>query len=116
MPSERRGTVTDDLAGYIRRLKGTSEWKGDKEGTIRQPIAKVSAYDPCFVMLVQTSFQMHFPVSDVVKNVRYFLTVVKRATGNIRDPLADTNKKEAGQKPGELRTYRLYPPRLTHIP
>ncbi|TFK94958.1 ribosomal protein L1 [Polyporus arcularius HHB13444] len=82
MPSERRGTVTDDLAGYIRRLKGTSEWKGDKEGTIRQPIAK-----------------MHFPVSDVVKNVRYFLTVVKRATGNIRDPLADTNKKEAGQKP-----------------
>lgn len=41
MPSERRGTVTDDLAGYIRRLKGTSEWKGDKEGTIRQPIAKV---------------------------------------------------------------------------
>ena len=42
MPSERRGTVTDDISGYIRRLKGTSEWKGDKEGTIRQPIAKVS--------------------------------------------------------------------------
>lgn len=42
MPSERRGTVTDDIGGFIRRLKGTSEWKGDKEGTIRQPIAKVS--------------------------------------------------------------------------
>lgn len=41
MPSERRGTVTDDLAGYIRRLQGTSEWKGDKSGTIRAPIAKV---------------------------------------------------------------------------
>lgn len=44
MPSERRGTVTDDISGYIRRLKGTSEWKGDKEGTIRQPIAKVGFY------------------------------------------------------------------------
>ncbi len=42
MPSERRGTVTDDVAGYIRKLKGTTEWKGDKAGTIRAPIAKVS--------------------------------------------------------------------------
>lgn len=42
MPSERRGTVTEDIAAYIRRLKGTSEWKGDKVGTIRAPIAKVS--------------------------------------------------------------------------
>ena len=41
MPSERRGTVTEDIAGYIRRLKGTSEWTGDQQGTIRQPIAKV---------------------------------------------------------------------------
>lgn len=82
MPSERRGTVTDDIAGYIRRLKGTSEWKGDKEGTVRQPIAK-----------------MNFPVTDVVKNVKYFLGVVKRATGNTRDPQADSNKKETSQKP-----------------
>ncbi len=44
MPSERRGTVTDDIGGFIRRLKGTSEWKGDKEGTIRQPIAKVGPF------------------------------------------------------------------------
>ena len=42
MPSERRGTVTDDIAGFIRRLKGTSEWKGDKAGTIRTAIAKVT--------------------------------------------------------------------------
>ncbi|KAI0830777.1 ribosomal protein L1 [Trametes gibbosa] len=87
MPSERRGTVTDDIAGFIRRLKGTSEWKGDKEGTIRQPIAK-----------------MHFPVTDVVKNVRYFMNVVKRATGNIRDPKAETNKKETSQKPTQAIT------------
>ncbi len=44
MPSERRGTVTDDLTDYIRRLKGTSEWKGDKHGIIRTPIAKVRFY------------------------------------------------------------------------
>ena len=44
---------------------------------------------------------MHFPVSDVVKNVRYFLTVVKRATGNIRDPQAEANKKDTSQKPGK---------------
>ena len=41
MPSERRGTVTDDVLTYIRRLKGSSEWKGDKAGVIRTPIAKV---------------------------------------------------------------------------
>ncbi|KAH9044626.1 ribosomal protein L1 [Lactarius pseudohatsudake] len=65
MPSERRGTVTEDVAGYIRRLQGTTEWKGDKAGTIRTPIAKLD-----------------YPVEDVVKNVRHFISVVKRATGN----------------------------------
>lgn len=41
MPSERRGTVLEDFAGYFRRLRGTAEWRGDKSGTIRTPIAKV---------------------------------------------------------------------------
>ena len=41
MPSERRGTVTEDIAGYIRRMQDSVEWKGDKAGTIRTPIAKV---------------------------------------------------------------------------
>jgi large subunit ribosomal protein L1 len=41
MPSERRGTVTDDIPGYLSRLQGTSEWRGDKDGTIRAAIAKV---------------------------------------------------------------------------
>ena len=41
MPSERRGTVTEDIAGYIRRMQGSVEWKGDKTGTIRTGIAKV---------------------------------------------------------------------------
>lgn len=42
MPSERRGTVTDDIAGYIQRLSSSTEWKGDKAGAIRMPIGKVS--------------------------------------------------------------------------
>ncbi|KAH9997794.1 ribosomal protein L1-like protein [Russula compacta] len=90
MPSERRGTVTDDVAGYIRRLQGTTEWKGDKAGTIRTPIAK-----------------LNYPVEDVVKNVRHFVNTVKRATGN-QPQSADKDKMNAitkiilssGQGPG----------------
>jgi len=82
MPSERRGTVTDDVAGYMRRLQGTNEWKGDKAGTIRAPIAKLD-----------------FPIEDVVRNVRHFLSVVKRATGNQRDPAAEKNQKKGNAKP-----------------
>ncbi|OCH90068.1 ribosomal protein L1 [Obba rivulosa] len=85
MPSERRGTVTDDIATYIQRLKGTNEWKGDKAGTIRAPVAK-----------------MHFPVEDVVKNVRYFLNAVKRSTG-----APDSEKKadrDAKNKPATAIT------------
>jgi len=53
MPSERRGTVTDDIATYIRRLQGTNEWKADKTGTIRSPVAKVGSYSTprlCFML------------------------------------------------------------------
>ncbi|KZV69734.1 ribosomal protein L1 [Peniophora sp. CONT] len=67
MPSERRGTVLEDVGGFIRRLQGSAEWKGDKAGTIRLPIARID-----------------FPVEDVVKNIRYFMGVVKRATNNIK--------------------------------
>lgn len=42
MPSERRGTVTEDVAGYIRKMKDSVEWKSDQNGTIRTAIAKVS--------------------------------------------------------------------------
>lgn len=54
MPSERRGTVTEDIAGYIRRLQGTTEWKGDKDGTVRTPIAKVSLVS-CYFSPVRIS-------------------------------------------------------------
>lgn len=79
MPSERRGTVTDDIAGYIQRLSGSAEWRGDKAGAIRMPIGK-----------------MFFPVDDVVKNVRHFLSSVKRATGNEKD--TEPEKKSKGPK------------------
>lgn len=41
MPAERRGTVTDDIAGYIKRIKSSSEWKADRAGNIRMPVARV---------------------------------------------------------------------------
>lgn len=76
MPSERRGTVTEDIAGYIRRMQGSVEWKGDKDGTIRTAIAKAT-----------------WPLEDITKNFRYFLSVVKKATGNSRDPEAEAKGK-----------------------
>jgi len=81
MPSERRGTVTEDFAGYIRRIQGTSEWRADKSGNIHVPIAK-----------------MHFPVDDVVRNIRHFMASVKRVTGNAKDE-ASRRAKNAGAKP-----------------
>jgi large subunit ribosomal protein L1 len=85
MPSERRGTVTDDVGGYIRRLQGTTEWKGDKRGTIRTPIAKVSPVSRHFSVRqvsLTACVELDYPVEDVMKNVRHFITAVKRATGN----------------------------------
>lgn len=79
MPSERRGTVTDDIAGYIQRIHGTSEWRADRAGSIRAPIAT-----------------MQFPIEDVVKNVRHFLTSVRRVTGNSRDADNERRGKASG--------------------
>ncbi|KAJ3989030.1 ribosomal protein L1-like protein [Lentinula detonsa] len=76
MPSERRGTVTDDIAGYIERIQGTSEWKADKTGNIHMPIGS-----------------MHFSVDDVVRNFRHFMTSVKKSTGNIKDNRQKETKK-----------------------
>ncbi|KAG6334023.1 hypothetical protein ID866_5066 [Astraeus odoratus] len=95
MPSERRGTVTDDIEGYISRLSSTTEWRGDKSGTIRMPIAK-----------------LHFPIDDVVKNVKLFVANVKRATGNSKDGDGESDgKSEKGKtksksiKPGMAPPY-----------
>ncbi|KAJ6486213.1 ribosomal protein L1-like protein [Mycena vitilis] len=78
MPAERRGTVTDDIEGYIKRVKSSSEWKSDRAGNIRMPIAR-----------------MDFPIADVVTNFRYVLDSIKRATGNVkmRDPRDEAKRK-----------------------
>ena len=56
-PSERRGTVTDDIAGYIKKLAGTSEWRADKAGNIRAPIGMVrSPLYPTMCRYLQCSF------------------------------------------------------------
>jgi large subunit ribosomal protein L1 len=43
---------------------------------------------------------MHFPVEDVIKNVRAFVSSVKRATGNREADQAE--KKKDSTKPGKL--------------
>ncbi|KAL5495029.1 hypothetical protein ACEPAI_491 [Sanghuangporus weigelae] len=83
MPSERRGTVTEDIVGYLRRISGSSEWRGDKAGTIRSAVAK-----------------MHFPAEDVVRNVHHFLNIVKIATGNAADK--SDRQPKSGPKPGQV--------------
>jgi large subunit ribosomal protein L1 len=42
MPTARRGTVVNDVAGAIGGLEGKLEWKGDREGCIRVAIGRVS--------------------------------------------------------------------------
>ncbi|KAJ7292886.1 ribosomal protein L1-like protein [Mycena rebaudengoi] len=76
MPAERRGTVTNDIEAYINRLKGSTEWKADRNGRIRMPLAL-----------------MNFPIPDVVKNFRYIMDSIKRATGNIKKHGDDNSKK-----------------------
>ena len=39
---------------------------------------------------------MQFPIEDVVRNVRHFLTSVRRVTGNSRDPDSDRRGKASG--------------------
>ncbi|KAF7302612.1 Mitochondrial 54S ribosomal protein [Mycena chlorophos] len=67
MPAARRGTVTDDVEAYIRRVKNSSEWKSDRLGNIRMPIGR-----------------MDFPIENVVKNFRYVMDSIKRVTGNVK--------------------------------
>lgn len=108
MPSERRGTVTEDIVGYLRRISGSSEWKGDKAGTIRSAIAKVRLSFANFVSLGVTNFKsfvsflgfkIHFPPEDVIRNARHFLGVVKVATGN--SSTVNERQSKGGPKPGK---------------
>lgn len=53
MPSARRGTVTLNVAGYIRSLQGSTQWIGDKAGTIRAAIGRVSTSRVTLVQVVE---------------------------------------------------------------
>ena len=44
---------------------------------------------------------MHFPVDDVVKNVRHFMSSVKRVTGNTKETEDSRRLKNSGAKPGK---------------
>jgi hypothetical protein len=46
--------------------------------------------------------KMHFPVEDIVTNFRHFITSVKRATGNAKDPDAVDRKLNPGGARGML--------------
>ena len=55
MPSPRRGTVTEDIRGYIQRTVGSNEWKADKSGTIRSPMGKVRIGSPCLLAVLMVT-------------------------------------------------------------
>ena len=58
-------------------------------------------------LLLNLFNQMHFPVEDIVTNFRHFITSIKRATGNAKDPDAADRKLNAGAaRPG------MHPPPL----
>lgn len=43
MPSPKVGTVTDDIAGAVQRIKaGVAEYRVDKDGNVHAPVGKVS--------------------------------------------------------------------------
>ena len=48
---------------------------------------------------------MHWPIEDVVTNVRHILTLVKRATGNIEDP-KEKDKDIAGTSLSPRRQFQ----------
>ncbi|KAF5366934.1 hypothetical protein D9757_010840 [Collybiopsis confluens] len=85
MPSERRGTVTDDISGYLQRIQGTSEWKADKTGSIHMPIGS-----------------MYFTVDEIARNFRHFMTSVRTATGNVQD-----NRQKEAKKAVNIGTVKL---------
>ncbi|KIJ46323.1 hypothetical protein M422DRAFT_226837 [Sphaerobolus stellatus SS14] len=73
MPAERRGTVVDDPGAYIRTLKGSAQWGGDKSGTVRSAIGKTTFTD-----------------DDVIKNVKHFVDTVQKS---IKKPDAGSGGK-----------------------
>jgi len=57
MPKPKSGTVTDDVKGIIKELKGGRvEYKADKTGVIHMGIGKLSFADDAIISNVKTFF------------------------------------------------------------
>ncbi|WOO82085.1 50S ribosomal protein L1 [Vanrija pseudolonga] len=67
MPAAKRGTVADgdELGELVRNMAGTVEWKTDKWGYIRAPVARMS-----------------FGAPSISENVRAFVDSIKEASFN----------------------------------
>ncbi|KAL7420881.1 hypothetical protein Q5752_004835 [Cryptotrichosporon argae] len=65
MPVAKRGTVGEgqDLAAKVREAGGTLEWRADKLGVVRSPVARMSFAPP-----------------SIEENVRAFITAVKEGS------------------------------------
>ncbi|KAG8903120.1 mitochondrial 54S ribosomal protein mrpl1 [Tulasnella sp. 403] len=77
MPAEKRGTVTNNVIAAVQQAQGTMNWRSDKLGVIRAPVARVS-----------------WPIDDVVGNIKAFVQTVKKGTGP-EDADASLGRKKA---------------------
>ncbi|CAG7847571.1 SubName: Full=Related to MRPL1-Mitochondrial ribosomal protein, large subunit {ECO:0000313/EMBL:CCA69001.1} [Serendipita indica DSM 11827] len=75
MPSTKKGTVSEDFEGIISASKGLFSWKGDKSGTIRAAIARIS-----------------FTPQEVIDNIQ---ALMKSVYENSKDPDDSLYQKKA---------------------
>ncbi|KAF8320513.1 ribosomal protein L1-like protein [Cantharellus anzutake] len=76
MPSTKRGTVTDNIALAVKASRGALDWKGDKQGVIRIPIARITD-----------------SIQDLEQNIRLFIKGVKEATAD-KNAILQNKKSE----------------------
>ena len=76
MPSTKRGTVTDNITLAVKASRGALDWKGDKQGVIRIPIARISD-----------------SVRDLEQNIRLFIKDVREATTD-KDAILQNKKSK----------------------
>ncbi|KIO28767.1 hypothetical protein M407DRAFT_242851 [Tulasnella calospora MUT 4182] len=65
MPAEKRGTVTMSVGPAVKQAQGTMNWKSDRYGVIRAPVARIN-----------------WTADDVVTNVKAFVSAVKQGTSS----------------------------------
>ncbi|KAG8950658.1 mitochondrial 54S ribosomal protein mrpl1 [Tulasnella sp. 424] len=65
MPAEKRGTVTMLVGPAVKQAQGTMNWKSDRFGVIRAPVARIN-----------------WTAGEVMTNVKAFVTAVKEGTSS----------------------------------